>query len=136
MKRPAPRRRGIILIMALVLMAVLTVILSVVTMQIISQRQVARQRQRHLQAEWLARAGIELAVARLLDSPSAFTDDKEELVPASKLTIAVEKTDKDVFSVSVEAVVGLDEGASVAHAAGRRFRRSESDGTVRLEAVK
>lgn len=126
------KRKGIALIMAIMLMAVLTVILTVVTLQIVSQRQVVRQRQRHLQADWLARAGIESAAARLLDSPAAFTDDKQE--PETKLHIVVEKSDADLYLVTVEAQVGL-EGAPVARAASARFRRTDRDGVIRLEAV-
>ena len=128
------KRKGIALVMAIMLMAVLTVILTVVTLQIVSQRHVIRQRQRHLQADWLARAGIESAGARLLDSPAAFTDDKLDLLPDSKLRIAVEKSDADVYLVTVEAQVGL-EGAPVARTASARFRRTDRDGVIRLEAV-
>lgn len=134
MKRSTTNRTGVALIVAIVAMAILSVILTVVTLQIVSQRQVVRQRHRQLQAEWLARAGVESAAARLLDSPAAFSDDKQELLPDTKVRIVVEKSATDIYVVAVEAQVGL-EGAPVLRTTSARFRRTDSDGTVRLETV-
>ena len=97
-------RQGVAIAAAILAMAILTVILAVVTLQIVSRcRQLARNRQRQLQAEWLARAGIESAAARLLDSPAPFTDDKQELLPDTKLRVVVEKSEPDLYEVTVEA---------------------------------
>jgi len=70
--RSSTRRPGVALVMALVVMAILVVILTMVTRHIVSQRHTVHQRHRQLQAEWLARAGVELAAARLLDNPTPF----------------------------------------------------------------
>ena len=127
-------RKGVAIVLAIMMMAVLTVILAVVTLQIVSQRHVVRQRQRQLQADWLARAGIEAAAARLLDSPTAFSDDKQELLPDTKMRIVVEKSDAEVYLVTVEVQVGL-EGPPVARATSARFRRTDRDGAIRIETV-
>lgn len=132
--KSAPRK-GIALIAALVAMAILSVILTVVTVQVVKQREMIAQRHRQLQADWLLRAGIESAAARLLESPAAFRDDKQKLAANSKLSIVVEKSGADLFAVTVEAEVGVEEGPLVARSGSRHFRRTESDGMVRLQAV-
>lgn len=128
-------RKGAALLMAMVAMAVLTVVLSVLTTQIISQRQMVRQRHRQLQAEWLARAGVESAAARLLEKPAAFIDDKQELMPDAKLRVVVEKADQDSYTVTAEAQIGMEDGRAVVRTMTGRFRRSDKGGDVRLEAV-
>jgi len=127
-------RRGMALLMALVAMAVISVVLAVMTSQIVTQRQMARQRQRQLQADWLARAGVEFAAAKLLESPTPFMDDKQELAPDSKLRIVVEKGEADSFQVTAEAQVGLQD-RTVMRSASSRFRRSDQGGVVRVQAV-
>ena len=129
------RRSAVAVIAVIVAMSVLTIILTVVTLQIVTQRQVVRHRQRQLQADWLARAGIEHAAARLLDSPAAFTDDKQDLLPDTKLSITVEKSAGDVYVVTADAKVGV-EGTPVVRTSSVRFRRTQSGGTVRLTAEK
>ncbi len=128
---PAPRR-GMALVAALVAVAALSVILSVVTVQLLAQRQALDQRHNQLQAEWLARAGVELAAARLLDKPAAFTEENRELVPSASVRIVVEKAGPDLYSVQAEAKVGSRERVVVRTAHGR-FRRTTSGGSVRLE---
>jgi hypothetical protein len=133
--RAYTRRAGVALVMALVAMAALAVILSVVTRQIVAQRQVLDQRHRQLQAEWLARAGVELAAARLLNDPSPFSEEKQDLLPDAKVHIAVEKTGQDLYTVKVEAVLGAKEETPMARTANRGFRRVANDGEVRLQAL-
>jgi type II secretory pathway component PulK len=134
MKHTSPHRRGMAIITVMVAMAVLTVILAVITLQVVEQRRVVSQRHRQLQADWLARAGLEHAAARLLASPAAFKDDKQELLPDTKLSITVEK-EGEVYVVTADAKVGID-GTPVARSASVRFRRSESGGMVRLTVEK
>ncbi len=133
--KPLNQRKGVALIMALVAMALVTIVMTTLVAQIVAQRRLVQQRQRGLQAEWLARAGVELAAARLLDAPTAFSDDKQELLPDTKLKIVVEKSGADSFVVAVEAQVGLQDGPAVFRESSARFRRSEKGGAVRLEAV-
>lgn len=128
-------RKGMALITALVVMAVLAIILSVVTMQVVSQRRTIQQRTRQMQADWLARAGVELAVARLLESPVAFMDDKQQLQPDAKLRITVEKSGADLFTVTAAATVGAKDEPLVARTASGLFRRTDKGGVVRIEPV-
>jgi hypothetical protein len=130
------RRTGAILILALVIMAALAVILATTTSQIVMQRKLTHHRHRQLQAEWLARAGTEIAVARLLESPNAFVHEPTELVPDTTLRIEVEKTSPDLYHIRVEAKVGQKNEAPVARIATTDFRRAAAKGTVRLEPVR
>jgi type II secretory pathway component PulK len=130
------RRKGVALITALVVMAVLAIVLTVVTAQIVAQRNLLRQRERQLQADWLARAGVERAAARLLDSPKDFSEDQRELAPAGKVKIDVKKSADDVYVVSAEAEVGLPDEKAVIRTASARFRRTDSAGVIRLQAVR
>ena len=137
MRQPSTSRSrpGMLLIAALVVLAVLTILLTVVTVQIVKQRQFVQQRQRQLQADWLVRAGVELAAARLLASPAAFSAEEEELAPAAKVRIVVEKAAADSYQVSVEATVGIGEGPAVVRSGTRLFRRSADGATIRLQAA-
>lgn len=128
-------RNGSALVLALVAMAAAALILSVVAVQITSHRAMLRQREHGLQAEWLARAGVELAAARLLEKPAAFTEENRDLVPDGKVRVVVEKTDPDMYSVTAEAEVGQQDRTPVVRTASARFRRTEAGGTVRLETL-
>ncbi len=132
------KRKGVALITALVVMAVLAIVLSVVTVQIVAQRNLLRQRERQLQADWLARAGVELAVARLLDSPKDFSEENRDLAPAGKVKIELKKSANanDVYVVSAEAEVALPDEKPVVRTAAARFRRTDSGGVVRLQPVR
>jgi type II secretory pathway component PulK len=123
-----------VLLVALVALATVSVILSVVTVQLLAQRQRLERRHHQLQAEWLARAGVERAAARLLDKPAAFTEENKELMPDARVRIVVEQAGAGVYSVTAEAKVGAQE-REVVRSAQARFRRTASGATVRLEAV-
>ena len=133
--QPSMRRKGIALVMALVVMAALAVILSVTAMQCLAARQMLRLRQRQFQAEWLARAGVESAAARLLSSPAGFTEDKQEILPDAKVQVVVEKTAEDVYVITADAELGAKEEPPVARTTRARFRRTDSDGMIRLQAL-
>jgi type II secretory pathway pseudopilin PulG len=129
------RRAGLALVTALVVMAALAVILAVVGAQIVAQRQMVNQRHRQLEAQWLARAGVELAAARLLEKPDAFTEEKREQLSDSKVRIVVEKLGQDLYAITAEAEVGPPDEPTVIRTATALFRRTDSDGVVRLQAL-
>ena len=133
--RTSTRRQGVALVMALVVMAILAVILTVVTRQIVSQRHTLHHRHRQLQAEWLARAGVELAAARLLEDPTAFAQENHDLLPDAMVRIVVEKAGQDMYTVTVEAELGPKDEALMVRTSRSRFRRAESDGAIRLQAL-
>jgi hypothetical protein len=121
--------------MALVAMAALAIILSVTAMQCFAARQMLDLRHRQLQADWLARAGVEIGAARLLDSPGGFTEDRLDIMPDSKVHVAIEKSRADTYLITADAELAGKEDAPVARSARGRFRRTESDGVVRLQAI-
>jgi hypothetical protein len=133
--RTSACRQGVALVMALVVMAILAVILTVVTRQIVSQRHTVHQRHRQLQAEWLARAGVELAAARLLDNPAAFVQENHDLLPDATVRIVVEEAGQGLYTVTVEAELGPKDEAPTVRTSRGRFRRAESDGAIRLQAL-
>jgi uncharacterized membrane protein len=128
-------RRGLALLVVFAVMAVLSVVLATVTFNAVAQRNMAQQRQHRLQADWLARAGIDLAAARLLEKPAAFTEELTELVPGAKVGIVVADLGKGEFSVTADAESGRDEELLVVRSAIRHFRRTEENGSTRLEVV-
>ena len=132
MAKPIHRRRGITLILALVLMATLTVIFAVLTIEVVSQHRMLAGRQRQLQASWLARSGVELAVARLLEKPGAFVEDNKDLLPDALVRVEVKEAEKDKFLINVDVRLGEEDERPVAATTSRRFRRTEGDGTIRL----
>jgi type II secretory pathway component PulK len=129
---PAAPRKGLALVVALAALAALTTILSVVTLQLLAARQALGRRHHQLQADWLARAGLEQAAARLLESPAAFTEDNRELVPDARVHIVVEKVGADLYAVTAEAEVSLH-ARKVVRTAHARFRRTASGSAVRLD---
>ncbi|HWY85229.1 MAG TPA: cell division protein FtsL [Gemmataceae bacterium] len=134
--RTSARRQGIALVMALVVMAILAIILTVVTRQIVSQRHTVHQRHRQLQTEWLARAGVELAAARLLDNPADFVQENHDLLPDATVRIVVEKAGQGLYTVTVEAELGPQDEALMVRTSHGRFRLANSDGAIRLQALR
>lgn len=122
------------LIATLVVLAALSVILGVITMQVFAQRKMLRQREQQLQADALARSGIEIAAARLLEKPVTFREEYKDLLPNETVKLTVEKED-DVFVVRAEATIELREERPVSRSAQARYRREELRGTVRLYAL-
>ncbi len=129
------RRRGFAAITVLVVLAVLTIVSSVVTLQMVSQRRFLQQREQRLQADNLARAGIEFAAARLLGSDAGFKEERTDWIPEGAVRIRATRAKDNVYSVIVEASVGPDEERSVRKTLTREFRRIEKGGSVRLEPL-
>ena len=134
MKRQTSRR-GAALIAVLVAIAALTIILTVVTSQVFAQRKMVQARQHQLQADWLARAGVEWAADRLLQNPNAFTEEKTDLAPRGTVQIVVEKGAANHFTITADASVGEKAGPAVARSHSVRFQRTDKGGEVLLVAV-
>ncbi len=132
-----PARRGIAAAWALVVLAVLTVVMGVITWQSVTGFRRADHRQAQLQALWLARSGVELAAARLLDDPTGYTGETLTLIPRSQVRIEVKTDPKqdNTFLVTCEARYPADERDSVLRSQLRRLRRVVEKDRVRLEVV-
>jgi hypothetical protein len=128
-------RRGMALIFALAVLAAVTGLVAAVGMQIVSQRAALERRQHQLQAQWLARAGVELGAARLLEKAEEFKEERTDLIEGGKVRVAVEKAGPDLYTVTAEAETTLPSGPQVVHSASARYRRTGRDGAARLEPV-
>jgi hypothetical protein len=133
----ACHRRGAALVVAVVALAVVAVLAAGITWNLAAGRRLLDQRQRQLQAEWLARAGVELAADRLLIEPSGYRGETVELLPGSQVRVDVraEPGAPDVFRVTSDARFPNGGKESVRRSVTGLFRRTRRDGQVRLEAV-
>jgi hypothetical protein len=95
---------------------------------------VLEQRRNRLQAEVLARAGIELAAANLLTNPAGYKGETTETFPMAKVQITVErpKDKEDTFTITSEARYPSDAPSPVVRSLTRQFRRTIEGDRVRL----
>src|SRR5437879_6089497 len=84
-------RRAVAALWMLVVLAVLTTVLATTTWQHLTARRLLDQRHKQLQAAWLARAGVELAAARLLSNPAEYTEDVATLLPGAQVHVTVQR---------------------------------------------
>src|SRR5262249_56137853 len=90
MKPPAIERSGFALIWAIVILSILAVVMALVTRMSVTAVRLADRRQQQLQADWLARSGVELAATRLLSDPKGYEGETVELIPDGKVRIAIQ----------------------------------------------
>lgn len=128
--------RGVAAVWAVVVLAILSLLLTGITRQLLTTRQVLRQREQRVQADWLARAGIELAAARLLGDPSTYNGETLEPIPNGRVKIEVrpEKDQSDTFVVTVEARFPADDVKAGRRLLERRFQRKVEKDRVHLIA--
>jgi hypothetical protein len=132
---PRAHRRGVATVWMLIVLAVLSALLTAITWQHLSGRRTLDQRQKQLQAVWLARAGVELAAARLLSNPAEYKAESLSLFPGSevRLTVRTEPNMPNTFVVTSEAHYRTDEPQPVTRVLTRQFRRVVDKERVRLE---
>jgi hypothetical protein len=88
---PARRhRRAAALVSIVVLLAVIAAIMATTAWQITASRRLLTLREQELQAAWLARAGVEMAVARLLSHPASYRGETVEIIAHSEVRIRVQ----------------------------------------------
>jgi hypothetical protein len=97
MRQPLPgrrflsgRRRAVAAMWMLVVLVVLMAVMGTTTWQHLTARRLLDRRHQQLQAAWLARAGVELAAARLLSNPADFTGESVALLPGTQVRITVQ----------------------------------------------
>lgn len=131
------RRRGVAVIWMLMVLGLLTALIANIARQHFNNRRALQQRQKQLQADWLARAGLELAAARLLANPQGYTG--EALTPISgarlQITVAHEPKEPPTFLIACEASYGTDDPWPAVRSLTGRFRRLIADDLVRLERL-
>lgn len=100
-------RRGVAAVWMLVVLAVLSAALAATAWQHVASRQLLDRRHHQLQAAWLARAGVELAAARLLADPDAYAGEAIAVIPASQVRITVRDESKFLPPALAAGLVGL-----------------------------
>jgi hypothetical protein len=130
------RRCGLAVVGAIIALAVLAMIMATVTGQILAQRRRLEHRHYELQADWLARSGIERAAARLLADPAY---DGETLAPILFAEVRIDVTkaadSPDTFRIEVQSRYPADANDVVVRTTTRRLRRVATGDVVRLEPV-
>jgi hypothetical protein len=135
--RPA-RRPGVAVLWVLFLLTLISAVMGLTLKDFYANRSFLDQRQKRLQADWLARAGIELATARLLKSDKAIKMDVTDLVANSLVHIEVVAApgSKDSFALTSDARFPINDAHPVIRTQGRRMKRVVNKEGIRLEAVK
>lgn len=128
-------RRGAAMAMAVVALAVVAVVSTAVTWQLVTSRRVLDQRLYRLQAEWLARAGVELAVGRLLGDPTAYGGETVELIPDGVVRVRVyaDPVSADVLHVTSEAHFPVGAPNVVVRSSHRALRGVRHESQVHIE---
>jgi hypothetical protein len=132
-----PRRSGIAILWALVVLAVLGVTSATAAWQIGAARRALEWRHHRLQAQWLARAGCELAAARLLADPAGYAGESVEPITDGQVHIVVEKdpAKPDTYRVRCEATYPVGDRAAASRAVTRSMTRRTDGGTTRIEVT-
>lgn len=129
-----PARRAYALFMVVIILAILGMLVGSVAVQLTSTRRNLDHRHHRLQATWLARSGVEIAVQKWLADPKGYKGEKIEIIPDSHVTIRVEKQDAEIL-VTSEARYPTDEPRGVVRVLHRRFRPAGEGEKMRLEGV-
>jgi hypothetical protein len=129
-------RAGVALIGTLAVLAVVSVLLMTIGAQMLSNRRLAERRAEQLQADWLARAGVELAIGRLL-AAEGYTGETTELIPRSEVRVTVGRDEKSpgTFRVVSEARFPTDTREVVMRSVTRLVRRVKDGDRIRIEAL-
>ena len=130
-------RRGAALMMAVVAIAVVSLLAAGITWNLLAGRLLLDRRQRELQAQSLARAGVELAAARLLADTTGYRGETVELLPGShvRIQLRAESGVADVFRVTSEARFPKDGKESVLRSVTVTLRRTKGEHQVRVEVI-
>jgi hypothetical protein len=128
MTRCSKRRRGAALVWVVTILAVLGVTSGVAVHEFGAARRTLTIRHDRIQTEWLARSGIELATARLLND----ADYKGETVEPIKNGPVVIKVTKDgeTYLIRCEAKYPADDVRAVMVTTDRKATRTTKDGRV------
>lgn len=126
MKHP---RSGMAALWALLVLGVLAAMTAAATRQFALLRRAADQREARLQATWLARSGIELAVAKLA-ADANYTGETAKLA-GGECRITVTKIG-DRYRISCEATLSSHRSSPITLTESRTVKRLDASG-VRIE---
>jgi type II secretory pathway component PulK len=136
-QRTSTLRRGVTVFGAVAALTLVSVLMATVGAHLVSNRRQEAQHQREAQAVWLARAGVELAIDKLLTEGEKYRGEKLELIPKSQVVITVQAEEgaKDVFRVKSAARYPLDQPRPVLTSVERKVKRKVEEGAARVEGV-
>lgn len=134
MNRACPaRRRGAALLALVVVLGLLATVLTAAAWQVSANRRAVARRTQQRQAIWLARAGVEFAVQKLL-ADADYRGETVEVLPGTKVEIVVRRA-QDVVTIVSAARNPADAPRVTVRTMTRRFRRIGSGDTARLEPL-
>jgi hypothetical protein len=131
-------RSGVVSLWVLIVLAIVTALIATTSWQYVAARRMLRNRENRLQADWLARAGVELASARLQTDPKDYRRQTIELLPNGRIEIEVTTTGEvpDTFEVSSVASYPADGGPrQVVRTVRRTFTRIADKDGVRMQVA-
>lgn len=130
-------RSGIAILWVLFVLVLLSAVIGLITKQHLAGRSLQDQRVKRLQAEWLARAGSEVALARLLQIPEGFSNDIGDLLPDSKVHVEIKTAAGSTtdFDVTSEAHFPMSDPHPVIRSLRRQVRREAEKGQIRLTPI-
>jgi predicted DNA-binding protein (UPF0278 family) len=130
-------RRGLAILWVMIVLVLVSAVIGLITSQHLAGRNMLEQRQKRMQADWLARAGIEVGLSRLLDKPQAFSGDITDLLANSKvhIDIQVDSGSTTTFTIMSEAHYSTNIPHQVLRSMTRHVRRVVDKGQVRVEPV-
>jgi type II secretory pathway component PulK len=108
MKTASTKRRGVALLVVLVLLAAVVAVTGALTWNTVAARKFLGQREHQLQAEWLARGGVERARAQAARGEEVTKGEWRPLGERGLVAIEV-KTEDGRVSVRSEATFPADE---------------------------
>lgn len=131
------RRTGIAVLWALVVLSVLSATSATAAWQFTTARRRLEARQYRMQVQWLARAGAEVAAARLLADPADYAGEALELLPDSQVRISVTKdaARPDAYRIECEARYPVSGPGASTHYLTRSATRKTEGTKVRIELV-
>ena len=135
MTRTRTPRRGVGSIWALVVLSVVSALSVAAVARFSAARREIDHARHRAQAEWLARSGYELAVAKILAKPDGYPGETLAPIPASELKIAVTTDPKDpaLYTVVSTARYPLGDAKAAVQTVRRAVRRVETPAGVRLD---
>ena len=109
MKMRNSKRRGVALVVLLVLLVAIVSVMGTLTWNTVAQRKFHAQRLNRMQAEWLARGGIERARAQSARSEIPTKGEWRPLGERGLATIDVQTNTNGALEVKCEATYPADE---------------------------
>lgn len=127
------RRSGIAAMWSLVIVSVVSMMSATAIWQFTAARRVLDRREHLLQARWLARSGLELAAARLVENAS-YGGELVELFPDSAISITVNSKGDAQYHIRSEGLFPIGEPAAMTNVFSANAIRKVEPLQVRLEA--